>query len=292
MIDLHAHSTFSDGSLTPAQLAEAGRRAGLHALALTDHDTVDGVVPFLQACRRDAGLIGVPGLEISADFAPGTLHVLGYFTDAHNEKLRATLQRSRDSRELRNAEILERLARLGMPLTAAEVAAFAGEQVAGRPHIAQAMLKKGYVGTFREAFDRYLGKGREGYADRFRLEPRAAVALIRDAGGVPVLAHPFTLRLGRAKLTSLVASFKEAGLEGVEVIYPEHDSRRKARYARLARELDLVVTGGTDFHGAINPHIALGRGGGRMRVPDETLDALTERRDRIRAALASRRSEP
>lgn len=278
MIDLHTHSTYSDGSLSPAALAEAGRQAGLTALALTDHDTVDGLPAFLRACSDRPGLIGVPGLEISADVETGTLHMLGYFVDPKNKRLRDVLQRSRDSREIRNAEILDRLARLGMPLTAAEVARFAGEQVAGRPHIAQAMQAKGYVTSFREAFDRYLGKGLDAYADRFRLSPADSVAVILGAGGVPVLAHPFTLFLAKTKLSAYVAELKDAGLEGIEVYYPEHNKRQRTRYQALARELDLVATGGTDYHGVITPRIKLGVGRGKLNVPASVLDDLLARR--------------
>ena len=278
MIDLHAHSTFSDGSLSPEALAEAGREAGLSALALTDHDTVDGLPSFMAACGRQPGLTGVPGVEISAEVEKGTLHMLGYFVDPLDTGLCEVLRKSRDSREIRNMEILDRLRRLGMPLEAADVARFSGEQVAGRPHIAQAMLAKGYVQTFREAFDRFLGRGREAYANRFRLLPEESIALIRDAGGVPVLAHPFTLYLRGPKLGAFVATLKDAGLEGMEIYYPEHDKRRRRRYAALARELDLVATGGTDFHGVITPGIRLGKGRGKLNVPDQVLDELAARR--------------
>ena len=204
--------------------------------------------------------------------------MLGYFVDPLDTGLCEVLRKSRDSREIRNMEILDRLRRLGMPLEAADVARFSGEQVAGRPHIAQAMLAKGYVQTFREAFDRFLGRGREAYANRFRLLPEESIALIREAGGVPVLAHPFTLYLRGPKLGAFVATLKDAGLEGMEIFYPEHDKRRRRRYAVLARELDLVATGGTDFHGVITPGIKLGKGRGKLNVPDQVLDELAARR--------------
>ncbi len=279
MIDLHAHSTFSDGSLTPAELAAAGTRAGLSALALTDHDTVDGLPAFLRACAAsERPLQGVPGIEISVDVDVGTFHLLGYYIDPANPPLCETLQRTRASRDDRNAEILERLAGLGMKLTAEEVARFAGDQVGGRPHIAQAMVEKGYAPSFRKAFDLYLGKGQPAYVDRFRLDPNASLELLRGAGGLPVLAHPFTLQISPAKLFRCVQGLAAEGLAGIEVFYPEHNSRQTARYLKLAQDLDLVATGGTDFHGAINPDIALGRGFGSLCVPDAVLDELQQRR--------------
>ncbi len=280
MIDLHAHSNFSDGSLTPAALAEAGRAAGLAALALTDHDTVDGLPAFLEACAKQGAPLGIAGLEISADVEVGTLHMLGYFIDPRNRPLREALEKLRASREERNAEILATLARLGMPLAESDLAPFAGDQVAGRPHIAQAMVAKGYVKSFREAFDRFLAKGCEAYVSRYRLTPQDSIALVLGAGGVPVLAHPFTLHRKGAALNRYVAELKDAGLAGMEVFYPEHNKRQTARYLALARELDLAATGGTDFHGAIMPKIRLGIGQGRFAVPDSCLDELMAKRGR------------
>lgn len=286
MIDLHCHSTFSDGALSPRQLAELGRKIGLTALALTDHDTTHGIGPFLAACAEPAaegqpGPAGIGGVEISVDVPRGTLHVLGYFVDPEDPELSAMLGQIREGREQRNHKILARLNQLGLALTWDEVAAYAGEDVVGRPHFAQALLAKGYVDSTAAAFERYLAKGKPAYVDRFRLTPEKSIAAIRHAGGVAVLAHPFTLDLKPAELRSFVAELKGVGLGGIEAYYSEHSAEQTQAYLRLARDLDLVPAGGSDFHGGtVNPDILLGRGFGSLRVPDEIAGQLRARAGR------------
>jgi predicted metal-dependent phosphoesterase TrpH len=194
VIDLHIHSTFSDGSMTPEEIVELAARAGLKTIALTDHDGMGGIARFMDACRT-AGIRGLPGIEISVDCKSGTMHMLGYLIDPGNQTLIERLKWLREGREVRNAEILEKLNKLGFGLTWEEVAAFAGEDVVGRPHFAQALLARGFVKDKTEAFDKYLGKGKPAYADRRRMTPENSIQLIRGAGGVAVLAHPFTLNL-------------------------------------------------------------------------------------------------
>ena len=276
MIDLHAHSTFSDGSLTPVQLAAHAVERGLSAIALTDHDTTAGLSAFLDAAR--AGSIrGVPGVEISVDCADGTLHMLGYFFDAANEALQSVLRRIREGRSKRNELIVKRLCELKMPLTMQEVRAFAGEDLVSRTHFAQAMVARGYVTSSKDAFNRYLGRGKPGYVNRFRLAAEPAISVIRDAGGVSVLAHPSTLGLGAQALSQCVAGLAAYGLSGIEVYYSEHNPAQVKEYLALAQTLNLVATGGSDFHGAANPLIELGSGFGSLRVPDEAVDRLYER---------------
>jgi 3',5'-nucleoside bisphosphate phosphatase len=273
MIDLHTHSTFSDGSLTPEALVEQADAMGLSALALTDHDCTDGHTRFLAACSG-RGVRGIPGVEISAEVPKGTLHMLGFFLDGANGQLRATLDEIRDGRKLRNGRILDRLNGLGMNLSWEEVAAFAGEDTVGRPHFAQAMVAKGYVASKEEAFDRYLGKGQAAYVDRFRLSPEDSIAAIRAAGGVAVLAHPFTMGLGPKALREAAIKLKDAGLGGIEAYYSEHSASQHAQYMKLAKDIGLAVSGGSDFHGDLNPAIKLGVGFGNLRVPDELLAGL------------------
>lgn len=283
MIDLHAHSTYSDGSLTPEELVDLGCEVGLTALALTDHDCTDGLARFGAACRRRK-LRGVPGVEISADCTTGTLHVLGYYIDTAEPRLQEVLVLIRDGREIRNRKILEKLQGLGMELSWDDVKAFAAEEVVGRPHFAQAMVEKGYVSSKDAAFKRYLGKGKAAYVDRFRLSIKDSIAVIAGAGGLAVLAHPFTLELNAEQLRVHIAELVDCGLQGIEVYYAEHTPAQVAEYAALVKEFGLVATGGTDFHGAINPAVKLGRGSGSLHVPDEILDALEARR----AALAGK----
>ena len=276
MIDLHMHSLFSDGTFTPEELVAAGAQAGVSAMALTDHDTTAGVPRFLAAAAA-AGLKAFAGVEVSADAGAGTMHVLGYGVKPEHEGLIAHLKWIREGREQRNQEILQKLNHLGLTLSYAEVTVHAGADVVARPHFAQAMMAKGYVGNKREAFDRYLARGKPAYAERRRLDPADTFALIRAAGGIPVLAHPFTLKLKGQLFRSEIIALKEKGLGGLEVYYPEHSPERCRTYRRLADELDLVATGGSDFHGAVSPGVEIGRGFGNLHVPDSVVDALESR---------------
>ncbi len=267
MIDLHFHSVFSDGDRTPEELAAQGHTQGLTAMALTDHDTTEGVARFLDACRRE-GIGAVSGVEISAEYNPGTLHMLGYGFDLANESLQEALIRIRDGRNSRNVQIIRRLQSAGCAITLEEVEAEAGGDVVGRPHIALVLEKKGYVKDKQEAFDRYLAKGKPGYVPRFRLTPEDSIALIRQAGGVAVLAHPFSLELSADALRELVHRLAQAGLGGIEVFYSEHNSDQIRQYGSLAEELGLLVTGGSDYHGRVTPDLKLGKGFGNLNVPD------------------------
>lgn len=275
MIDLHVHSTFSDGSDTPAQLVAAGARLGLHALALTDHDTVAGAAEFLDACRRH-GMIGFTGVEISAEVPAGTMHILGYGVDPLHAELLRNLGQVLDGRAWRNEQILSRLNGLGMKLAWDDVASLAGEDVVGRPHFARAMQAHGYVSGMQDAFDRYLAKGGPAYVDRFRLEPEAGIRLLRAAGGLPVLAHAFTWEPDVAALETKLLSLKGIGLGGLEVYYPELGFERTIAYLRLARRLGLVATGGTDYHGLAKPNVRLGTADGGFAVPDALVPPLAE----------------
>ena len=276
VIDLHTHSTFSDGSLTPDALVQESVRAGLTAVALTDHDGVGGVPLFLESCRK-AGLRGISGVEISVDIKAGTMHMLGYFVDPENPGFGETLVRIREGREDRNQVILGKLNTMGFSLSWEDVAKFAGEDVVGRPHFAKALIEKGYARNKEAAFDRFLAKGKPAYAERYRLTVEESIAMIVNAGGVPVLAHPFTLGLHKKGLRKLVTELVEKGLQGIEAYYPEHDHEKHRFCLLLAQELDLAVTGGSDFHGSANPGLRLGTGFGGLSVPDDLVDKLYAR---------------
>ena len=277
MIDLHCHSTFSDGSLTPEQLIDEAAKIGLAALALTDHDTTAGLPRFLAAAANTA-VRAVPGVELSVDCSPGVMHMLGYWMDVANPELVRQMAWIRDGREMRNRTMLEKLNALGFAMTWDEVQGFAGEDIVGRPHFAQVMLQKGYAKDKNEAFDKWLGDGKPGYADRPRLTAETAVALIRQAGGVAVLAHPFSLRIGKDAMASLFIELAAAGLAGVECYYSEHSADLTKEYLAMARQANLVPTGGSDFHGEVSPGIHLGTGFGGLNVPDEVLAQLEARR--------------
>lgn len=277
MIDLHIHSTFSDGSYTPEQLVEKAAAIGLTALALTDHDNVAGVERFMAACGKST-VRGIPGVEISVDCDNGSMHILGYFIDPNNPNLKKLLGGIQDHRAERNREMLKHLNRLGLCMSMEEVASRAGGEVVGRPHFAQALLDRGYVKTSNEAFKNYLSRGKPAYVERVRQSPQEGMEMIRLAGGVAVLAHPFTLTGGREVLRKIVKELAESGLQGLEVYYPRHTSKMIKFYIKLAKEFNLVLTGGTDYHGAPIPDIKLGIGCGSLNVPDEIVDQLEARK--------------
>lgn len=277
LIDLHAHTTASDGSLTPTELTDLAQEIGLKAVAVTDHDTLDGL-PEALARGSEIGLEVVPGVEISAEFHPGTMHILGYDLDHTRPELAGRLAELQEARRTRNPKIVDKLTSLGLEITMEEVEAAAGGGQIGRPHFARVMIDRGYVASTQEAFDRYLTKGGPAYVDKFRLAPTEAVAVIRKAGGLPVLGHPHSLRLdGLSALEGLAAELKEAGLVGLEVYYPEHSPRMTRDFLALAQKLDLAPTGGSDFHGAGKTGVELGRGAGDLSVPYDLLAGLRKK---------------
>ncbi|MFC1461280.1 PHP domain-containing protein [Verrucomicrobiota bacterium] len=277
MIDLHTHSIFSDGSFTPEELAVEARMAKLSAVALTDHDSVGGVDRFLTACKEH-GIRGVPGVEISVDHGTSSMHMLGYLIDHHNRDLEKHLAKIGSARVCRNEMMLERLLKMGLALSMREVSDYAGGDNIGRLHFAQALVARGYVKTRQEAFERFLARGKPGYADRSRLSPAQGIDMIREAGGLAVLAHPFTLALGKQALTALVNDLVQSGLDGIEVYYPQQTPKQMKYIRAIATKFKLEITGGTDFHGAAMPEIQIGRGFGSLNVPDTVLEKLDERR--------------
>jgi predicted metal-dependent phosphoesterase TrpH len=280
MIDLHTHTTFSDGSFTPAELVAAAAAMGLSAVAVTDHDTVDGLPEALAAGER-LGFRVVPGVEINLEHERVTMDMLGYFLgrppSAALEEHLAELRRYRDER---NARMVERLAALGLPLDPDDLAAAAGDGAVGRPHIGVALMRRGYVDSVAEAFQLYLRRGAPAWVDRRRLSLHAAVRLLRESGGLAVLAHPGLIRAELGSTGSLGGIVREAvaaGIAGLECYHPSHDEATIAACLALAAQHDLVVTGGSDFHGTIKPDVHLGVGPGGMAFADEMLDALTAR---------------
>ena len=276
MIDLHIHSTYSDGTLTPAELVREAARLELTAIALTDHDCTDGVPELMRAQEEEGkgAVTCLSGVEISAEVPHGTMHMLGYMVDPGNATLADALVKIRGGREERNHRILEKLNAMGLALTWDEVSGFASVDVVGRPHFARAMASRGYVSSTGAAFDRYLGKGKCAYVDRFRLSPEDSIGVIKAAGGVAVLAHPSTLDLGGAALRRRVEHLSDAGLGGIEVYYAEYSDRQSRSYRALARDCGLIATGGSDFHGATNPAVTMGYGFGKLHVPDEAARQL------------------
>jgi 3',5'-nucleoside bisphosphate phosphatase len=274
VIDLHTHTTFSDGTLTPTELVAEAAALGLSAVAVTDHDTVDGLPEALAAGER-LGVRVVPGVELNLEHERVTMDMLGYFlAGAPNQELEAELEELRRYRDERNALILEKLAGLGCPLDAAELAAAAGGGAVGRPHIGEAMVRRGYVGSVKEAFRRFLRRGAPAWVDRRRLALGPAIRLLRDSGGLPVLAHPGIIHTDEAGLEHIVRDAARLGMTGIECFYPLHDEQTVARCLALAGRYALVPTGGSDYHGSVKPEIRLGQSAAGAPVPDEVLEDL------------------
>ncbi len=265
--DLHLHTTASDGRLTPAALVELARARGLEIIAITDHDSVGGVSEALEEAGRGTGMTVVPGVEINTDLASGELHILGYFIDYRDADLALALHNIRESRVGRAQKMVEKLRRLGMLIEWSRVQDLAHGESICRPHIAQALLEKGYVASEREAFDQYIGRDGPAYVGRDKIQPADAVRIVKSAGGLPVLAHP----AGIKDLNGLIIDLKVAGLVGLEAYYGEYDSNTVNRMARLAGEHGLLTTGGSDYH-----HFGDGREVplGRVDVPEGSIRGL------------------
>jgi len=265
--DLHAHTTASDGTLSPTELVQAAAAVGLSVLAVTDHDTTAGVAEAQQAAAP-LGIRLVPGVELSAEGPPGKCHLLGLGIDPHHPRLTETLATLSENRRQRNAKIVARLNALGVPLTLEQVVAAApvGANV-GRPHVAAALVACGAVGTLAEAFQRYLADDGPAYVEKETLTPAAAIALIHEAGGKCFLAHPGLLRLSSHEThESRILALKKLGMDGIEAYYSSYTVADEARFLRIATKHQLLVTGGSDFHGANKPHVLLGvvRAGGPL----------------------------
>jgi predicted metal-dependent phosphoesterase TrpH len=279
MIDLHSHSTISDGTDEPETVVALAARAGLTALALTDHDTLHHIER-----ARTAGIVHdldiVTGCELSCDTGDdvhGSLHLLVYFVEPGCE-LDGHLDALQVARSVRNEAMIARLNELGVAITLEEVTEEAGGYGVGRPHIGAVMMRHGYVASMSEAFERYLGHGASAYVERDRLDVATAIELAHASRGVAVIAHPHTLRLDDSDLDNYLTRLRAMGLDGLECMYSSYTPAERAAYAGLARRHDLAVTGGSDYHGSHKPDTAVGVGRGDLAVDDELLYALWERR--------------
>jgi predicted metal-dependent phosphoesterase TrpH len=245
MYDLHIHSTASDGLLTPAEIISAAVEIGLTGLAITDHDTVGGIeeaYDFIDAHSIPLHLI--PGIEMNAEIDENEVHILGYFIDYHSSRLLNKLKEIKEARWERAQKMVYKLKSMGLAISLEHVERLARGDLIGRPHIAQALTEKGYVFSIKEAFKKYIGKGRPAYIPRYKFMPQEAIQLIREAGGIPILAHP-----GLLSDKKLVCEVIDMGVVGLEVYYPEHTFQQVNDFLRLCQELNLLVTGGSDFHG-------------------------------------------
>lgn len=273
MIDLHAHTTASDGSLTPAELVALARERGLRALGVTDHDTTGGLAEAMTAGVA-SGVEVVPGVELSVEYSHGQFHLLGYLIDLTASVLPDRLADLQHRRATRNERMIARMQEGGLPITMADVVAEAGGGLVGRPHMALALVRKGVVASTQEAFDRYLGAGCPFNIPKERLSPEEAIDLIHRAGGRAVLAHPYTIRLEGEAFAAEIARLRDLGLDGIEAYYSQHSPEQTAAFLDLARRLGLRVTGGSDFHGRSKPHVHLGVVHEGRPLPYAVLEAL------------------
>jgi len=273
-VDLHVHSTVSDGKYSPKDIIEKAAALGLKVISLTDHDSVDGIFPANAAAETYPDLILIPGVEISTDTSDGEVHILGYFIDYNSNTLKAALERFRNSRIGRAKGMIARLADLGITIDWERVLELAGEGSIGRPHIARAMQEKGYISSFEEAFDKYIGYGKPAYVERDKMTPSEAVELVLKSEGLPVLAHPFTT--GNAEKTA--GELKQAGLAGIEAYYKDNTPEQTAMMLEMAERYGLLATGGSDFHGIEHGNDAML---GSVDVPLEAAERLIAAGSRI-----------
>jgi len=268
-IDLHTHSTASDGKLRPSEVVHLAAQLGMTTIALTDHDTTDGVIEA-QRAGVELGLEVIAGIEINSEGEHGDAHLLGYFVDPSEPTLQEHLEAIRDARVGRAKGMLKKLAELGMPLEWKRVMAMAGDAVSiARPHVARAMVEAGYVATTQEAFDKYISNDGPAYVNRLRLTMAEAIGLIHGAGGAAVIGHP-----AQSKLVHLIPQLVEAGLDGVEVYYPDHTPEQQEELLEIAARYNLVATGGSDFHTLDDPsHGMLGS----VDVPEVVVEQLKAR---------------
>jgi predicted metal-dependent phosphoesterase TrpH len=276
-IDLHTHSTASDGTLRPAELVAAAARAGLKAVALTDHDTVEGL-PEACAAGQEAGIEVIGGCELSVESEHGSMHLLGLWVPLQSSGLGAALERLTALRRQRNEAIIANLNRHGLRVTYDELEAISGGGSVGRPHIARLLVDRGAVATIQDAFLYWLRPGTKGYAPKEKLLPRQGIDMLKGEGATVILAHPCTLRPQRCELEAVVRELKDWGLDGIEVIYSMHSQAHTNAYADLCRRLDLLPSAGSDFHGDNKPGIALGRGKGGLRPSYDLVRRMKERR--------------
>lgn len=270
-VDLHIHSTASDGSLTPHEIIAQARLLKLKAIAITDHDTLEGVRALMTPDTPE-DIHVLSGVEISSIpplpiVSSGSFHILGYGMRLDDPGLNNALQRIRLARDERNPKMISRLAQLGMPITLEDVRSESGGEIVGRPHMARVLIKKGYVTSIEDAFGKYLAKGRPAYVEKYKLDCAQAISVITHAGGIAVLAHPSSLGLDTQALTPLLLAMKNMGLSGLEAYYSDHSPEMTHEYCTLAERLGLVVTGGSDFHGSFKADIHMGSGKGGLCVP-------------------------
>lgn len=273
IVDLHVHSTESDGTLTPEDLVAEAKKAELAAFALTDHDTCQGVGKAMPLAAS-AGIELIPGIELSTDYHGKEVHIVGLYIDIENEQLLKKTAEYRKCRSERNALMVEALQKEGLSITTEELVAENPDCVITRANIARFLYEHGQIKSVREAFDRYIGDHCKCYVGRLKVASTDAVRLIKEAGGTAILAHPLLYGLSNTNLQKMIDELKPAGLDGLEAIYSTYTTGEEQQMKRLARENGLLISGGSDFHGSNKPDIALGRGRGHLYIPYSVLETI------------------
>jgi 3',5'-nucleoside bisphosphate phosphatase len=276
-VDLHIHSHYSDGSQSVREIIHRAHKKKLKAISITDHDTIAQNREALEEGRKKK-LEVITGVEVSAEYEPGTLHILGYFFDRENTELYEMLERFKNARDDRNPQIVQKLNELGIPLEYEDVLREASGIAVGRPHIARAMLKKGFVQSMGEAFDKYLSKGKPAYVNRDRLSAEEIIMVLQRSGGLAVLAHPFELKLENMdELDKLVGELITKGLQGIEVYSSCHSLEKIKDYEQLADKYNLLRTGGSDYHGDNKPKVDIGFVGEGIELSYEIVERMKDR---------------
>lgn len=271
-IDLHTHSTASDGSYTPGELIEYAIKKGLCAIALTDHDNIDGLKEAYEAAK-DKDIIFIPGIELSCDF-DSELHIVGLDIDYKNKELLKKTEEFKEDRIFRNQTSVKRLNEIGVDISIEEAMKFCPGQALGRAHMAKVLVEKGYAESVKDAFRKYLGKGKPGFSNERRISYKEAISLIKKCRGKAILAHCHYLNLKGEEFEEFIRELKSCGLDGIEGYYTEYTDEQSKYYISVARKYGLIISGGSDFHGSIKPQIDLGTGHGNLRVPKELLENI------------------
>lgn len=271
LIDLHTHSTASDGTLAPSEVVKQAYESGLAAIALTDHDTVAGIE---EACSTDYPIEVVPGVELSAEYGNGDIHILGLYIDSTSDLFKTMSQNMIDERRWRNEEMCRRLRADGIDISVDRLIQGNEDAVITRGHFANFLESNGYVKDRSEAFSRYLGTDTPYFVKRKYLSPEECIQLILDCGGIPIMAHPIIYNLPAHELEALVSRLKNAGLQGIEAIYSTYSNADEEIVRSLAHRHSLLISGGSDFHGSNKPDISLGSGRGNLKIPYSVLEGI------------------
>ena len=281
MIDLHVHSNISDGTLSPSQVVDLAVNAGLKVIALTDHDTIHGIPEALAQAKRyqqeGVNFTLIPGVELSVGYKKKDVHILGLFIDYHNEAFLSLLHNMVNEREERNRKMVANFQKADIAITTEELKEESLDAVITRAHFAKLLVRKGYVSSTKEAFEKYLDEEGPYYVNRRYITPEQAVEAILQANGVPILAHPMLYELPEEELEQLVSRLKGHGLQGIETIYSTYSPLEEQKVRDLAVKYQLKITGGSDFHGEVKPDISIGVGRGNLVIPDELLEQFTDK---------------